>query len=102
MTVFLLSFAGIPLTAGFIGKFQVFVSAVGGGASWAVVIAVACSAATAFFYMRLIALMFFRDPEGEGTVVVSSDGLAMVAIGLAVVLTVLLGVVPQPVIELLI
>lgn len=101
MTVFLLSFAGIPLTAGFMGKFQVFLAGIAGGATWLVVLAVACSAATAFFYMRLIVLMFFHEPSGEGTVVVDSQGLAMAAIGLAVVATVALGVWPQPVVSLL-
>lgn len=101
MLVFLLSFAGIPLTAGFIGKFQLFTAGIGGEATPLVVLAVICSAATAFFYMRLLMLMFFHEPEGEGTVAVSSQGTAAAAIGLAVILTILLGVFPQPVLDLL-
>ena len=101
MTVFLLSFAGIPLTGGFIAKFRLFVAGVGGGATWLVVIAVASSAATAFFYLRLVVLMYFRDPEGEGVAVVDSQGMAAAAITMAVLATIALGVLPQAVLTTL-
>ncbi|CAM2817971.1 NADH-quinone oxidoreductase subunit NuoN [Actinomyces slackii] len=100
MTVFLLSFAGIPLTAGFTAKFQLFVSGVTGGATWLVILAVACSAATAFFYMRLIVLMLFHAPKGEEVAVVDSQGMVSVAVLLAAVVTVVLGILPQAVIDL--
>ncbi|MDO5064452.1 MAG: NADH-quinone oxidoreductase subunit NuoN [Actinomyces bowdenii] len=106
MTVFLLSFAGIPLTAGFTAKFQLFVAGAKGGTSWLVILAVLCSAATAFFYMRLIVLMHFHEPEdgteaGGATAVVASRGLITVAVAIAVAATIALGVLPQAVIELL-
>nr|WP_243896755.1 NADH-quinone oxidoreductase subunit NuoN [Actinomyces bowdenii] len=104
MTVFLLSFAGIPLTAGFTAKFQLFVAGAQGGAAWLVILAVLCSAATAFFYMRLIVLMHFHEPEeevGGATAVVASRGLITVAVAVAVAATIALGVLPQAVIELL-
>ena len=62
-SVFLLSFAGIPLTSGFIGKWAVFAAAWTGGAHWLVVVAVVISVVAAFFYIRVIVLMFFTDPE---------------------------------------
>ena len=101
MTVFLLSFAGIPLTSGFIAKFELFVSGMGGGATGLVVLAIASSAVTAFFYMRLIVLMFFHAPQDGRVVVVESMGPSLSAIGMAVILTVVLGVVPQAVLMLL-
>lgn len=61
MTLFLLSLAGIPLTAGFIGKFTVFGVAVSTGAWPLALIGVIASAAAAFFYVRLIVLMYFTD-----------------------------------------
>ena len=64
-TLFLLSFAGIPLTAGFIGKFAVFSAAVAGGAWPLALVGVLASAAAAFFYVRIIVLMFFTDAQGE-------------------------------------
>ena len=60
--LFLLSFAGIPLTAGFIGKFSAFSVAVDAGLWWLALIGVLCSAIAVFFYVRIIVLMFFVDP----------------------------------------
>lgn len=108
--LFLLSFAGIPLTAGFTGKFAVFSAAVEGGAWPLAVVGVLASAAAAFFYVRIIVLMFFTSPHGgprddaddearPGAVVVASQGFALVAIGACAVLTVLLGVLPGPVLD---
>lgn len=108
--LFLLSFAGIPLTAGFTGKFAVFSAAVEGGAWPLAVVGVLASAAAAFFYVRIIVLMFFTSPHGgprddaddearPGAVVVASQGFAVVAIGACAVLTVLLGVLPGPVLD---
>lgn len=102
--LFLLSFAGIPLTAGFIGKFAVFSAAIAGGAWPLVVIAVLASAAAAFFYVRIIVLMFFTEPattaDGRETTVVAGEGLTTVAVLLCAVGTVLLGVLPSPILDL--
>ncbi|MEE6282595.1 NADH-quinone oxidoreductase subunit NuoN [Georgenia sunbinii] len=100
MTVFLLSFAGIPLTAGFVGKFAVFAAAVQGGAVVLVVLAVLASAAAAFVYIRIIVLMFFTEPDGESTTVVRTEGLTTIAVALCAAGTVLLGVLPGPVLDL--
>lgn len=101
MAIFLLSFAGIPLTAGFVAKFDLFVAGVGGDATWLVVLAVASSAVTAFFYMRLIMLMFLRKPGGDGVLVVSSTGLSTVTVYVAAAVTVVLGVLPQTLLSVL-
>ena len=104
LSLFLLSFAGIPLTAGFIGKFTVFGSAIAGGAWPLVIVAVLASAAAAYFYVRLIVQMFFTEPGeqdgGPGTVVVRSEGFAVVAVAICAIGTVLLGVLPGPVLDL--
>lgn len=60
--LFLLSFAGIPLTSGFIGKWAAFVAAWRGGFWWLVVVAVLVSLVTAFFYLRVVMVMFFQSP----------------------------------------
>jgi NADH-quinone oxidoreductase subunit N len=92
--LFLLALAGIPLTSGFTGKFAVFSAAVAGGAEFLVVVGVLASAVAAFFYARVIALMYFSEPsESTATVVVPSVPLAAV-LGVAVVATVVLGIVP--------
>ena len=66
-SIFMLSFAGIPLTSGFIGKWAVFAAAWSGGIEWLVVVAVVISVVAAFFYIRVIVLMFFADPRKMAT-----------------------------------
>jgi NADH-quinone oxidoreductase subunit N len=97
---FLLAFAGIPLTSGFAGKFAVFQAAVAGGATPLVIVGVLSSAVAAFFYIRVIVLMFFSDPAPDGPVVVVPSALTASAVGLGAVVTLVLGVVPQPLLDL--
>ena len=66
---FLLAMAGIPLTSGFTGKWVVFTAAAQGGAWPLVVVAVLLSVVAAFFYLRVIVLMYFSDPVGDGPTV---------------------------------
>lgn len=99
MLVFLLSFAGIPLTSGFIGKFEVFRSGIASGQVVLVVLAVLASVATAFFYFRLVQLMFFTEPEGERIAILHSEGLTVVTVILAAIATIALGVFPGPVLD---
>lgn len=97
---FLLAFAGIPLTSGFFGKYAVFAAAGAAGGWPLVVVGVLASAIAAFFYVRVIVLMFFSDPAADGpTVAVPTVGTSAV-VGLAALATVVLGVFPQPVLDL--
>lgn len=64
-TLFLLSFAGIPMTAGFIAKFQAFNSALAGNATPLVILGIVSSAISLFFYIRIIVLMFFVAPAED-------------------------------------
>ncbi|MEV7195373.1 NADH-quinone oxidoreductase subunit NuoN [Streptomyces sp. NPDC093510] len=93
--VFLLAFAGIPLTSGFTGKFAVFKAAAEGGAGALVVVGVLSSAIAAFFYIRVIVLMFFSEPKADGPTVAVPSPLTMTAIGVGVAVTLVLGVAPQ-------
>jgi NADH-quinone oxidoreductase subunit N len=96
----LLAFAGIPLTSGFAGKFAVFSAAVSAGATPLVVVGVISSAIAAFFYARVIVLMFFSAPVVDGPRVVIPSALTTVSVTLGVAVTVVLGVAPQPVLDL--
>ncbi|MEJ8659062.1 MULTISPECIES: NADH-quinone oxidoreductase subunit NuoN [Streptomyces] len=93
--VFLLAFAGIPLTSGFSGKFAVFRAAAEGGAGALVVVGVISSAIAAFFYIRVIVLMFFSEPTPEGPTVAVPSPLTMTTIAVGVAVTLVLGVAPQ-------
>jgi NADH-quinone oxidoreductase subunit N len=96
----LLGMAGIPLTSGFTGKWAVFASALAGGAWPLVVVAVLMSAVAAFFYVRVIVLMYFSDPVGEGPTVMVPSVLTTIVIAVGATATLLLGVVPGPVLDL--
>jgi NADH-quinone oxidoreductase subunit N len=97
---FLFALAGIPLTSGFMGKFAVFTAGVSGGATALVVVGVVASAVTAFFYARVVVLMFFHDAEAEGPTVAVPSGYTAGVIALGLAVTVVLGVLPQPVLDL--
>ena len=97
---FLLSMAGIPLTAGFTGKWAVFAAAMSAGAWPVVVVAVLTSALAAFFYVRVIVLMYFSEPVGAGPSVTLPSVLTAVTIAMGVAATLLLGIVPGPVLDL--
>ncbi len=97
MSLFLLSFAGIPLTSGFIGKLSVFTAASSAGMVPLVVVAMVATAITAFFYLRIVVLMYFSEPlVGENAPhVVLPGGFTALVIGGCAIVTVLLGVVPS-------
>ena len=98
---FLLAFAGIPLTSGFIGKFSIFSAAYENGAKGVVIAGVLSSAIAAFFYIRVIVLMFFTDPIQDGTSIVIPSILTRTAISSSIVLTMLLGIYPAPLLTMI-
>jgi NADH-quinone oxidoreductase subunit N len=100
VTLFLLSLAGIPLTSGFAGKYAVFLAGIDGGATPVVIVALVMSAVTAFFYIRVIVLMYFSDPVAVGPTIVLPGVFTAVALAMAVAVTVVLGVYPDPFLHL--
>ena len=99
-TFLLLAFAGIPLTSGFTSKFAVFGAAMDGGQSWLVILGVLTSIVLAFPYLRVVVLMWLSEP-GENTPTVSIPGaLTSAALAIGVIATLLLGVAPQPLLDL--
>ena len=98
--LFLLSFAGIPLTSGFISKFGVFKAAAQSGATPLVVIGVLASAVAAYFYVRVIVLMFFADSPADAPQARPPSAMTVVVIGLTLLITFILGTVPQPLLDL--
>jgi NADH-quinone oxidoreductase subunit N len=99
-TFLMLAFAGIPLTSGFTSKFAVFSAAWAGGQLWLVIIGVISSIVLAFPYLRVVVLMYLSEP-GETTPTVSIPGaLTSAALVIGAVITLLLGVVPTPLLDL--
>ena len=98
--LFLFALAGIPLTSGFMAKFAVFKAGVEGGATGLVVVGVLASAITAFFYARVVVLMFFNEPASDAPTVALPSGYTAVVIAVGLAVTVVLGVLPQPLLDL--
>jgi NADH-quinone oxidoreductase subunit N len=98
---FLLAFAGIPLTSGFIGKFSIFSAAYESGAKGVVIAGVLSSAIAAFFYIRVIVLMFFTDPIQDGTSVEIPSVLTRSTIIFSIAVTIALGVYPAPLLNVI-
>ncbi|MBO0875912.1 MAG: NADH-quinone oxidoreductase subunit NuoN [Pseudonocardia sp.] len=95
MSFLLLALAGIPLTSGFTGKFAVFSAALADGMAPLVIIALVASAVAAFFYLRVIVLMYFSEPAPDGPTVTVPGAFTTAAITLGVLITLLLGVAPS-------
>jgi NADH-quinone oxidoreductase subunit N len=99
LTVFLLSMAGIPPAAGFIAKVGVFSAAIGAGHWELALIGVLASVVAAFFYLRVLVLMYMYEPEGD--VPTDAAPIPVFAVGLAALITLVLGVLPGIVLGLL-
>jgi len=81
------------------GKTTIFQAAIAGGATPLVIVGVLSSAIAAFFYVRVIVLMFFNDPAADGPAVVFSPA-STAAVAVGALATVVLGVVPGPALHL--
>jgi NADH-quinone oxidoreductase subunit N len=101
LSIYLLSLLGLPVTAGFFGKFYIFKAAVNSHLLWLAVLMAINSIIGAYYYLRLIVLMYMREPSAEaaaaapvGFPLTVNVVLAVTAIG-----TILFGLMPNPVIN---
>lgn len=93
MLVFMFSLAGIPPTAGFIGKFNIFMAAIKAGYTWLVVVGVIFSAISAYYYLRVVMNMYMKDATEEAGISPSpSIGLALF---ISVVMIFVIGLMPS-------
>ncbi len=99
LALLLLSLVGIPPLAGFVGKFYLFGAAVRAGFVWLAVLGVLNSAIAAYYYLRVIVTMYMQEPDEQSASVAPSfaGGLALT---IAVIGVVLLGLMPAPFVDL--
>jgi NADH-quinone oxidoreductase subunit N len=97
---FLLAFAGLPPTSGLWAKVAVFKAAYEGGAAPLVIVGMLASAVTAYYYVRIIVLMFFQEPAVDGPIVVAPTVFTSAAMVIGIAATLVLGIVPQPLLDL--
>lgn len=102
MMVFMVSLAGIPPTAGFIGKFYVFMAAVNAGLTWLAIVALIFAAVSAYYYLRVVMVMYMRDPAPSTSPVptlVTSPALSIV-LACALAGTIFFGLFPNSLVTL--
>ena len=98
MLVIAFSLAGIPPAVGFLAKLAVLQAAWEAGFAWLVVFAVLMSVVGAFYYLRLVKLMYMDEPAGEITIAPRADMRALLSLNALAVLG--LGIVPAPLMDL--
>jgi len=99
LTVFLVSLTGIPVTAGFVGKFYLFGAAVAAGWWGLALVGVIMSVVSAYYYLRVVVAMYMSAPAGEDAWSAVSPASAF-ALAVSAALTLLLGVWPAPLLAL--
>lgn len=102
MLVFMVSLAGIPPTAGFIGKFYLFMAAVNAGLAWLAIVGIVFAAISAFFYLRIVMVMYMREASSEQelhTRLILSPQISVV-LACAVAGVVVLGIFPSPLVSI--
>jgi NADH-quinone oxidoreductase subunit N len=100
LTLFLVSLGGIPPTAGFVGKFYLFSAAVKNGYIWLAVIGVLNSAASIYYYLRMVVYMYMVTPDAETAVPRPPRILFSMALCASAAVVVVLGVIPRSVLEI--
>jgi NADH-quinone oxidoreductase subunit N len=98
LTIFLLSLIGIPITGGFFAKFYVFSAALQANLVWLTIIGVLNSAVGAYYYLRIIVLMYMREPKEEAPLPPIPLGLGS-ALAVSLAATIYLGVLPGRVLD---
>jgi NADH-quinone oxidoreductase subunit N len=98
LTIFLISLIGIPATGGFFAKFYVFSAALQANLVWLTLIAVVNSAIGAYYYLRIVVVMYMRDARGDVPVLHVSPGVKL-SLAISAVLTLYLGILPGRVLE---
>ncbi len=99
LTIFLLSLIGIPITGGFFAKFYVFSAALRANLIWLTIIGVINSAVGAYYYLRIIVMMYMRESRKEIPVAPIPLGLG-VALAISIVATLYLGLLPNRVLQI--
>jgi NADH-quinone oxidoreductase subunit N len=98
LTIFLLSLIGIPMTGGFFAKFYVFSAAVKANLIWLTIIGVVNSAIGAYYYLRIIVVMYMREARKEVPVTPIPFGLGL-ALAVSIVATLYLGLLPNRILQ---
>jgi NADH-quinone oxidoreductase subunit N len=99
MAVFMFSLSGVPPFAGFFGKYYVFLAAVKADMIWLALVGVLTSVISAYYYLRLVVIMYFR--EGDADLAAKPSAAAMATVIVSAALVIVLGIYPSLVVQVL-
>ena len=99
LTIFLLSLIGVPLTGGFFGKFYIFKAALDSNLVWLTVLGLLNSAVAAYYYLRVLVVMYMKDPDGAADSLPAAGPALKLAVYGSAVVTLFLGIFPSFVLD---
>ena len=99
LLVAMASLAGLPFTAGFFGKFLIFVAAIAQKQTALVAVGIVTVACGFYYYLKVVRAMYWQEPKNAEPISVS--GLSRVAMSLLMIATIWLGIYPQPILNAL-
>lgn len=98
MTIAMLSLAGIPVTSGFFAKYFVFTAMIGTSYKWLLILAVLTSAVGAYYYLRVVIAMYFKEESDKTPVQIERSNSLVIAV--TSIVTIVIGIVPGFVAEM--
>ena len=99
LAIIMFSLAGLPPLAGFFAKYYVFIAAIKSGLTWLAILGIISSVISVYFYLRIVVLMYFKEPEAELVRSKSFGGFLGVAV--SVLLVILLGLMPGSLLDII-
>ena len=99
LTIFLLSLIGVPLTGGFFGKFYIFKAALDSGLVWLTVLGLLSTAVAAYYYLRVLVVMYMHEPGESTENLPPVDGALKIAVYGSALATLALGILPSIVLD---
>ena len=99
LAICMFSLAGIPPFAGFFGKYYIFIAAIKADMTWLAIVGVVSSVIGVYFYLRVIVVMYFKEPEVDFMVKKGNYGLLSVVV--SVLLVIMIGILPGTLINVI-
>lgn len=100
MALFMFALAGIPPLAGFFGKYYVFVAAIKSGLTWLAIAGVLASVISVYFYIRIVVLMYFKEPEDN--IAVQAPSFSLTTVIISALFVIVFGLLPDTLMNLIV
>ncbi|MCK6612722.1 MAG: NADH-quinone oxidoreductase subunit N [Ignavibacteriaceae bacterium] len=101
LALFMFTLSGLPPFAGFFGKYYVFIASLEAGNVWLAILGALSSAISAYFYLRIIVVMYFRKSEPEANEIITESHTALLGIVISAILVIMMGLAPGSIVRLI-